>query len=48
MTVTTYFYATTYEHGLEISEPVDFDSFEFDFEDAEQALEAEFCPCEEF
>lgn len=46
MTVTTYTYTTTYANGLETSEPTDFDSFEFDFECDEQALEAEFCPCE--
>ena len=46
MTVTTFFYSTTFEHGLEIAEATDFDSFEFDFECDERVLEAEFCTCE--
>ena len=48
MTVTTFYYTTTFEHGLEISEPTDFDSFEFDFEQESDTLEAEFCLAEEF
>lgn len=48
MTVTTYTYTTTYTNGLEISEPTDFDSFEFDFPEVEQVLEADFASTEEF
>lgn len=47
MTITTYIYTTTYANGLEIAEAIDFDSFEFDFEQESDALEAEFVSTEE-